>query len=117
MHDPREPHLAALKRILHYVRGTLHLGLLLRPSTSTDLVVYTDADWAGCPDTRKSTSSYVVFLDDNLVSWSSKRQNTVSRSSAEAEYRGGQWSGRGHLAPSASSGAARPSTAHHGGVL
>jgi hypothetical protein len=44
MHDPREPHLAALKRILRYVRGTLHLGLLLRPSSSTDLVVYTDAD-------------------------------------------------------------------------
>jgi len=87
MHDPREPHLAALKRILRYVRGTLHLGLLLRPSPATDLVVYTDADWAGCPDTRKSTSVYTVFLGDNLVSWSSKRQNTVSRSNAEAEYR------------------------------
>ena len=87
MHDPRELHLAALKRILRYVRGTLHLGLLLRPSPATDLVVYTDADWAGCPDTRKSTSGYAVFLGDNLVSWSSKRQNTVSRSSAEAEYR------------------------------
>jgi len=73
MHDPREPHLAALKRILRYVRGTLHLGLLLRPSTLTDLVVYTDADWAGCPDTRRSTSGYAVFLGDNLVSWSSKR--------------------------------------------
>ena len=87
MHDPREPHLASLKRILCYVRGTLHLGLLLRPSTSTDLVVYTDIDWAGCPDTRKSTLGYAVFLGDNLISWSSKRQNTVSRSSAEAEYR------------------------------
>lgn len=68
MHDPREPHLAALKRILRYVRGTLHLGLQLRPSPVTDLVVYTDADWAGCPDTRKSTSGYAVFLGDNLVS-------------------------------------------------
>ena len=87
MHDPREPHLAALKRILRYVRGTLHLGLLLRPSTSADLVVNNNTDWAGCPDTRKSTSGYVVFLGKNLVSWSSKRQNTVSRSSAEAEYR------------------------------
>jgi len=87
MHDPREPHLAALKRILGYVRGTLHLGLLLRPTTSTDLVVYTDADWAGCPDTRRSTSGYAVFLGYNLVSLSSKRQNTISRSSAEAEYR------------------------------
>ena len=87
MHDPREPHLAALKRILRYIRGTLHLGLLLRPSAQSDLLVYSDTDWAGCPDTRKSTSGYVVFLGDNLISWSSKRQNAVSRSSAEAEYR------------------------------
>jgi hypothetical protein len=87
MHDPREPHLAALKRILRYARGTLDLGLLLQPSTNGDLTVYSDADWAGCPDTRRSTSGYAVFLGDNLVSWSSKRQNTVSRSSAEAEYR------------------------------
>jgi len=87
MHDPREPHLAALKRILRYIKGTLHLGLLLRPSSQSELTVYSDADWAGCPDTRKSTSGYAVFLGDNLVSWSSKRQNTVSKSSAEAEYR------------------------------
>ena len=44
IHDPRVPHLIALKRILHYIRGTLHLGLLLRPSSSTELVVYSDAD-------------------------------------------------------------------------
>jgi len=87
MHDPRAPHLAALKRILRYVRGTLHLGLLIRPSSQQELVVYSDADWAGCPDTRRSTSGFAVFLGDSLVSWSSKRQNTVSRSSAEAEYR------------------------------
>jgi hypothetical protein len=87
MHDPREPHLAALKRILRYVCGTLDLGLLLQPSASGDLIVYSDADWAGCPDTKCSTSGYAMFLADNLVSWSSKRQNTMSRSSAEAEYR------------------------------
>ncbi|GJV91397.1 ribonuclease H-like domain-containing protein, partial [Tanacetum coccineum] len=65
MHDPREPHLSALKRILRYVR-----------------------DWAGCPTTRRSTSGYCVFLGNNLLSWSFKRQPTLSRSSAEAEYRG-----------------------------
>lgn len=88
MHDSREPHLAALKCILRYIRGTLHLGLLLHPCSAQDsLVVYSDVDWPGCSDTRKSTSGYAVFLGDNLVSWSSKRQPTVSRSSAEAEYR------------------------------
>jgi hypothetical protein len=87
MHDPREPHLSALKRILRYLQGTLDLGLHLHWTSLTDLTVYTDADWTGCPDTRKSTSGYAVFLRDNLISWSSKRQPTVSRSSAEAEYR------------------------------
>ncbi|GJT93539.1 ribonuclease H-like domain-containing protein [Tanacetum coccineum] len=62
MHDPREPHLAALKRILRYVQGTLDLGLHLYASSTTSLVGYTDADWAGCPSTRRSTSGYCVFL-------------------------------------------------------
>jgi hypothetical protein len=86
MHDPREPHLTAMKRILRYLRGTLDFRLLQRSST-TKLRVYTDADGADCPDTRRSTSGYAVFLGDSLVSWSSKRQPVVSCSSAEAEYR------------------------------
>ncbi|GJZ90888.1 ribonuclease H-like domain-containing protein, partial [Tanacetum coccineum] len=88
MHDPREPHFSALKRILRYVRGTLDYGLQLFSSSTIDLVAYSDADWAGCPTTRRSTSGYCVFLGNNLLSWSSKRQPTLSRSSAEAEYRG-----------------------------
>jgi hypothetical protein len=72
MHDPREPHLIALKRLLRYLRGAVDYGLLLHRSSSTELVVYTDTDWAGCPDTRRSTSGYAVFLGGNLVSWSSK---------------------------------------------
>ncbi|GJT44411.1 ribonuclease H-like domain-containing protein [Tanacetum coccineum] len=68
--------------------GTLDLGLHLYASSTTSLVGYTDADWAGCPSTRRSTSGYCVFLGDNLLSWSAKRQHTLSRSSAEAEYRG-----------------------------
>ncbi|WVZ84814.1 LOW QUALITY PROTEIN: hypothetical protein U9M48_031801 [Paspalum notatum var. saurae] len=84
MHASREPYLAALKCILCYIQGTLNMGLLLRPSALADLVVYSNADWAGCPDTRKSTSGYVMFLGDNL---SSKRLATISPSSAKAEYR------------------------------
>jgi hypothetical protein len=87
MHAPRDVHFQLIKRILRYVRGTTHFGLQLHRRSSLDLITYSDADWAGCPDTRKSTSGFCVFLGDNLISWSSRRQPTVSRSSAEAEYR------------------------------
>ncbi|GKC87181.1 ribonuclease H-like domain-containing protein [Tanacetum coccineum] len=88
MHDPREPYLNAMKRVLRYLRGTTDLGLQLFRSTTSQLIAYSDADWAGYPVTRRSTSRYCVFLGDNLLTWSSKRQDTLSRSSAEAEYRG-----------------------------
>ncbi|CAJ2648141.1 unnamed protein product [Trifolium pratense] len=88
MHDPRDEHMNALKRIIRYIQGTISFGLHLFPSSIDDLVSYTDADWGGCPDTRRSTSGYCVYLGDNLISWSSKRQPTLSQSSAEAEYRG-----------------------------
>jgi hypothetical protein len=68
MHDPWEPHLMAMKRIPRYLQATPDYDLLLRHSSSSDLIVYTDADWAGCPDTRHSTSAYAVFLGDNLIS-------------------------------------------------
>ncbi|GJR99424.1 ribonuclease H-like domain-containing protein [Tanacetum coccineum] len=88
MHDPREPHFLALKRVLWYVRGTLDPGLQLFSSFTTSLVAYSDVDWDGCPTTRRSTSEYCVFLGNNLLAWPSKRQSTLSHSSAEAEYRG-----------------------------
>lgn len=88
MHDPRVQHLTALKRIIRYLQGTNTLGLQLYNSSVTSLTAFSDADWAGCPDTRRSISGYCVYLGDNLISWSSKRQQTVSRSNAEAEYRG-----------------------------
>ncbi|GKE97461.1 ribonuclease H-like domain-containing protein, partial [Tanacetum coccineum] len=87
MHDPREPHLTALKQVLRYICGTLDHGLQLHVSSTSQLNAYTDADWAGCPVTRRSTSGYCLFLGDNLLSWSAKRQVTLSRSSAEAENR------------------------------
>ncbi|GKB88311.1 ribonuclease H-like domain-containing protein [Tanacetum coccineum] len=88
MHDPRDLHFTALKRILRYVCGTLDYGLQLYVSTTTQLRAYTDADWAGCPVTRRSTSWYYLFLGDNLLSWSTKCQVTLSCSSAEGKYRG-----------------------------
>ena len=88
MHAPKVTHFNALKRIIRYLKGTPDHGLTLYSSPSTQLVSYTNADWGGCPDTSRSTSGYCVFLGDNLISWSAKRQPTLSRSSAEAEYRG-----------------------------
>ncbi|WVZ85083.1 LOW QUALITY PROTEIN: hypothetical protein U9M48_032040 [Paspalum notatum var. saurae] len=84
MHDPREPHLTAIKRLLRYLRGTIDYGLLLHllpPPTSSSTPTLTGV---GCPDTRRSTSGYAVFLGGDL---SSKRQQVISRSSAEVEYR------------------------------
>ena len=88
MHDPQVSHMSAPHRILRYIKGTLDHGLQLYKSSLSSLLSYTDADWGGCPDNRRSTSGYYVFLGDNLISWSAKRQPTVSKSSAEAEYRG-----------------------------
>ncbi|XP_021730418.1 uncharacterized protein LOC110697344 [Chenopodium quinoa] len=88
MHDPKDSHMSALKRIIRYIQVTLEHGLHLYPSSISTLISYTDADWGGCPDMRRSTSGYCVFLGDNLISWSSKRQATLSKSSAKAEYRG-----------------------------
>ncbi|XP_022004078.1 uncharacterized mitochondrial protein AtMg00810-like [Helianthus annuus] len=87
MHSPTVEHWNALKRIIWYLQGTSDYGIHLSPASTLSLLAYTDADWAGCPDTRRSTSSYCVYLGDNLISWSSKRQSTISRSSAKAEYR------------------------------
>ncbi|XP_035832909.1 uncharacterized mitochondrial protein AtMg00810-like [Helianthus annuus] len=88
MHEPREPHFSFLKRIIRYLQGTIDYGIRIVKSATHSLLAYSDTDWGGCPDSRRSTSGYCVFLGDNLISWSSKRQPTISRSSAEAEYRG-----------------------------
>ena len=72
---------------MRYVKGTLDTGLQIRKSASTGVSIFTDADWAGCVDDRRSTSGFAVFVGANLISWSSKKHPTVSRSSTEAEYK------------------------------
>ncbi|KAL0536608.1 hypothetical protein IC582_025562 [Cucumis melo] len=84
--DPRTSHLNAVKRIIKYVHGTIDFGILYSYDTSSELVGYCNADWAGSADDRKSTSGGCFFLGNNLLSWFSKKQNYVSLSTAEAEY-------------------------------
>ena len=87
MHQPSITHWIAVKRILRYLHGTLQEGLFFSSSSSFEIHAYSDADWAGCADDRRSTSGYCIFLGSNIISWSAKKQATVSRSSTEAEYR------------------------------
>ncbi|XP_047335705.1 uncharacterized mitochondrial protein AtMg00810-like [Impatiens glandulifera] len=87
MQTPTSSHWGAVKRILRYLRHTPRHGIFLRPNSQFTLVAYSDADWAGCPNDRRSTTGFCIFLGDNLVSWNSKKQQVVARSSTESEYR------------------------------
>ncbi|KAJ9539063.1 hypothetical protein OSB04_031796 [Centaurea solstitialis] len=84
--DPHDSHLSAVKRILRYLKGTPDFGLWYPKDSGFELIAYTDSDHAGCKLNRKSTSGACQFLGDKLVSWSSRKQNCVSLSTAEAEY-------------------------------
>ncbi|CAN6549657.1 unnamed protein product [Malus baccata var. baccata] len=86
MQSPMMSHFTAVKRILRYLKGTLLVGLSYTRG-DLSLKAFSDADWAGDPNDRRSTTGMFVFLGNNPISWSSKKQNTVSRSSTEAEYR------------------------------
>ncbi|KAD5961904.1 hypothetical protein E3N88_13377 [Mikania micrantha] len=97
MHSPTENHWSAVKRILRYLQDTSNYGLLiqhqstsvLRASTAScsSLTAFSDADWAGCPDDRRSTGGFAIYLGSNLISWCARKQRTVSRSSTESEYK------------------------------
>jgi hypothetical protein len=88
MQHHHEVHLIAAKRVLRYVCGTLSHGILFQPSPLTlTLTAFTDVDWASNPVDHRSTTSFVIFLGNNLITWASKKQSTVSHSSTKAEYR------------------------------
>ena len=84
--DPRESHLIAIKRIFRYLKGTPNLGIWYPKDSGFNLIGFSDADYAGCRIDRKSTTGTCQFLGNKLVSWFSKKQHSVSTSTAEAEY-------------------------------
>nr|GFB48801.1 copia protein [Tanacetum cinerariifolium] len=83
---PTEKHLKEVKRIFHYLRGTINMGLWYTKDSGFELTGFSDADYAGCKDSFKSTSGGAQFLGEKLVSWSSKKQDCTALSTAEAEY-------------------------------
>ncbi|KAK1439791.1 hypothetical protein QVD17_05611 [Tagetes erecta] len=85
--DPRSSHLEAANRVLRYLKGTPGQGILLSRAGDLVLSAYCDSDWLGCPYTRRSRTGYFLLLGGNPISWKTKKQSVVSRSSAEAEYR------------------------------
>ena len=87
MHRPTNLHWQSVKRLLRYLKQTIHFGLQLHRSKVHTLQAFSDADWAGCRDDRRSTGGFCVFLGNNLISWGCKKQQTVARSSTEAEYK------------------------------
>ncbi|XP_039136472.1 uncharacterized mitochondrial protein AtMg00810-like isoform X2 [Dioscorea cayenensis subsp. rotundata] len=87
MNNPTEEHLDAVYRILRYLKMSPGQGLLFEKTANRAVSVCTDADWAGSITDRRSTSGYCTFVWGNLVTWRSKKQSVVARSSAEAEFR------------------------------
>ena len=83
---PKESHLSAVKRIFRYLKGTMDIGLWYLKSDNFELIGFSDADFSSCTIERKSTSDTCHFLGHSLVSWHSKKQNSVALSTAKAEY-------------------------------
>ncbi|XP_014502233.1 uncharacterized protein LOC106762706 [Vigna radiata var. radiata] len=87
MQEPTKHHYQALQHILRYVKSSPSEGLFFASDSSIQVKGFSDSDWATCPNTRRSTTGYCIFLGSSLVFWRSKKQTIVSRSSTEAEYR------------------------------
>ncbi|RVW45412.1 putative mitochondrial protein [Vitis vinifera] len=87
MAHPTTSHLQAAKRILRYLKGTATHGLSIHATPSWSLQGCIDADWASCPNDRRSTNGFCLFFSTNLISWSSTKQHVISRTSTESEYR------------------------------
>jgi histone deacetylase 1/2 len=87
MSSPTTDHWQGIKRIMRYLQGTQNYCLHIKPSTVLDIIGFSDADWATSIDDRKSIGGQCVFLGETLISWSSRKQRVVSRSSTESEYR------------------------------
>ncbi|KAJ9550705.1 hypothetical protein OSB04_014750 [Centaurea solstitialis] len=87
MHAPRQPHMLVVFRILQYLKSTPGKGLFFKSENTPQVEIYTDSDWGGCPKDGRSTTGYCTFVYGNLVTWKSKKQPVVSRSTAEAELR------------------------------
>ncbi|XP_022003740.1 uncharacterized mitochondrial protein AtMg00810-like [Helianthus annuus] len=85
--NPRKNHMDVANRVLCYLKGTVGQGILLPRAGEPVLTAYCDADWLGCPYSRRSRTGYLLLLGGAPISWKSKKQSLVSRSSAEAEYR------------------------------
>nr|KYP61042.1 hypothetical protein KK1_023466 [Cajanus cajan] len=85
--SPTDIHFRDVFRVLRYLKKSLGAGIFLSSSSSLQLKGFSDSDWAGCVETRRSVTGFSVYLGDSLISWKSKKQATVSRSSSKAEYR------------------------------